>query len=291
VLHIEDKICLPGNVSKPCEDIIGWGSDYLFAMDGASGLSGINIVDKESDAAWFVGRVKELLCDKLDKGSMLSTEEILTDIIKIVNKEYMEAAKIKGIEPPSDSPSAGIALFRYRNGLVEYFGLGDCTGIIGKTNGEIQVFKDTCLNSLDRNVLEEMARLHKETGISVIEARKKCNDMLLVNRKKRNKTDGYWILDLSGEGIVHARHAEIILNKDESLNVFVCSDGLAQLTETFGKYDNYAEMFRTVQHTSLEELCKTLFLLQEKDPDANDYPRFKFRDDTCCVHGKFINAL
>ena len=33
----------------------------------------------------------------------------------------------------------------------------------------------------------------------------------------------------------------------------------------------------------MRELVDQLFTVQEQDPDANRYPRLKFRDDTCAL--------
>ncbi len=134
-----------------------------------------------------------------------------------------------------------------------------------------------------------MAELHKTAGISVLEAIEACNDLLLMNRNLRNKDDGYWILDLSGVGIGHA--LKCCWPADSVKTFFVCSDGFAQLTDTFGVYADYAGLLDAVRHTSLDELCDTLFTAQDQDPQANRFPRFKLRDDTSCLWGEIENCL
>ena len=44
-----------------------------------------------------------------------------------------------------------------------------------------------------------MVEIHNKTGIDVLEARNQCKDMLIANRKYKNKEDGYYILNLNGE--------------------------------------------------------------------------------------------
>lgn len=284
MFNIKDAICVGGNPSKPCEDAIGYNDSYAFAIDGASVLSGVNIVDERSDAAWFATQIKDHLCRHLDKESQIPTAVLLAEIIGNLKKDYFRVAADKGLDIPSDSPSAGIALFRQVGDEIEFFGLGDCTGVIEFTDGTVEVLKDTRLCALDGTVLAKMAELHQETGIPVLQAREACNDLLLINRNKRNKDGGYWILDLSGVGIDHGLTYRWPVNSVK--RVFACSDGFAQLVETFGIYKNYAALLDAVRHEDLQTLCGILFAAQDSDPNANTYPRFKLRDDTCCLWGE-----
>ena len=286
MFDVKDSLCIAGNSAKACEDAIGFGKGYCFVIDGASGLSKVNIVDEQSDAAWFATQVKEKLCARLEDDDRTPTATIISDIIKELNDTYVNALAEKGMEPPSDSPSAGITLFRQMDGRIEFFGLGDCTGVLRKTDGEVIVLKDTRLSILDEQVLRKMAEMHHQTGISVLDAREKCNDLLLLNRSMRNKDGGYWILDLSGDGVEHALICSWPENSVKTF--FACSDGFAQLTDVFGIYKDYAELLEEAENTDLIKLCDTLFTAQTQDHEANRFPRFKFRDDTSCLWGKLL---
>jgi len=289
LFNVKDAVCIPGNMSKPCEDAIGFGENYCFVIDGASGLSNINIVEEPSDAAWFAVQVKEKLCRRLNCDNHTPTETILTEIIQELNMEYCQAAAEKGVEPPSDSPSAGIVLFRQVEEQIEFFGLGDCTAALQLADNTVSVLKDTRLCVFDGSVLEKMMEIHQTTGISVLEAREVCNDLLLMNRARRNQEDGYWILDLSGVGIGHA--LKCCWPADSVKMFFACSDGFAQLTDTFGLYADYPALLDAVQDNPLRELCDTLFSAQEQDPQANRFPRFKLRDDTSCLWGEMKKGV
>ena len=283
MFDIKDKICLPENEAEPCEDTIGKGDTYCFVIDGASGLSGMNIVDEQSDSAWFARRIRDHLCHRLEESPATPTETILTEIIEESHREYCQAAIEKRVEPPSDSPSAGIALFRQMGDQIIFWGLGDCMGAVQLHDDTFLMFKDSRLCALDGSVLKKMTELHETTGISVIEAKELCNDMLIANRNKRNKEDGYWILDLSGVGIEHAVKA--CWPVESVKTIFACSDGFAQLADTFGIYEDYEVLFEAIQHASLLDLCEKLFAIQNQDPLANQFPRFKVHDDTSCLWG------
>ncbi len=286
MFNLAQYICYPGDARRANEDIVGWGKDYFFVMDGASCLSGMNIMGQGSDAAWMVAKVKDALCRQLDNGDPRSTGHILQEILEDVRKDYVIALQEQGLSQPDDSPSAGLALFRQREGLLEFFGLGDCVGVATLPDGSSFFSLDANLPKLDNSVLEEMVRIHKATGVPMLEARNHCREHLLENRKLRNHPDGYWILDLiSDEGLKNARQFSWELTGPIKVGGF--SDGFAQLSELFGIYDSYSSLFAAMQEKDLEAIYQTLCMAQDRDPDCNNYPRFKLRDDTCALWGTF----
>ena len=104
--------------------------------------------------------------------------------------------------------------------------------------------------------------------------------MLIANRKYKNKEDGYYILNLSGEGIPHAR--TLSFDIDDVVSIGACTDGFYQLVDCFHKYPDDS-LFTAMETTKLEDMKANLFTLQENDPGCNNYPRLKFRDDTSAM--------
>lgn len=283
---VKQHICHPGNSAKPCEDAIGFGKDYCFAMDGASCLSGVEVMGRGSDAAWMAEKVAAGLCQRLDAGDDRPTLEILTEILVPLKDQYLSTLSEKGLERPDDSPSAGFALFRKRNGRLEFFGLGDCVGVAALPGGTEFFSLDTNLPQLDGQVLAQMRRLHNETQLPLLQTRPMCYDLLLSNRKKRNRPGGYWVLDLATpEALVNARQFSWELREPVSVAVF--SDGFAQLSDTFGFYKGYFPLFSSMQNSDLEQMYRRLWDAQEADHHGNQYPRLKLRDDTSALWGIF----
>lgn len=284
--QIKQSICYPGFGVRANEDAVGYGKDYCFVMDGASCLSGKNIVDPISDAAWMVQKVRDGLCALLDSGDDRPTGVLLREIIAQVREEYVAVLRSQGIAAPQDSPSAGFALFRQRHGMLEFFGLGDCVGVARLPDGSRFYSLETNLPNLDHQVLEQMLHIHETTGVSMQEAKRQCNDLLIKNRNLRNRPGGYWILDLlTDDGIANATEKSWVLQEPVCVGAF--SDGFAQLAEVFGKYRGYSGLFDAMQERDLEEMFSELCALQDADPDCNHYPRFKLRDDTCALWGSF----
>ena len=280
--QIKQSICYPGFGVRANEDAVGYGRNYCFVMDGASCLSGKNIIHPVSDAAWMVTKVRDGLCSLLDSGDDRPTGQLLRQIVAQVREEYTAALRAKGVNAPDDSPSAGFAMFRQRNGKLEFFGLGDCVGVANIPGSKPFYSLNTILPNLDHKVLEEMVHIHKTTGVSMQEARRQCNDMLIRHRNLRNRPGGYWILDLlTDEGIANADQREWTLTEPVCVGAF--SDGFAQLAEVFGQYKGYTALFAAMQTEDLEDMFQKLCALQDADPECNNYPRFKHRDDTCAL--------
>lgn len=277
---IKDHVCRAGK--DVCEDAIGWGSHYLFALDGASGLTGAHLMDAGTDAAWFACGIRDGLCRALDSGDRRSTAEILHQLTAELRRDYEARAAELGTEVPPDSPSAGIALFReLDDGMVEFFGLGDCVGALRTRDGRTLWSCDAALPALDGGVIAHMAQLHRDHGCTVLEAREQCGDLLLRNRELRNTPEGYWILDPSGDGIPHARVLRWRREEVESLSAF--SDGFAQLALPFHLYPDWGQLHCRMTQAPLRSLLEELYAAQEADPDGNRFPRLKFRDDACAL--------
>lgn len=279
---LRENVIVPGYGRQCNEDAIGWGKDYCFCMDGASCLSGAKVLDPQSDAAWMTRKIKKALCAALDGGDSRPTGEILAEILAPLRETYLSAC---GENIPTDSPSAGIALFRKRAGKLEFFGLGDCLGM-AKIHGEIFSSRDENLPKLDGSVLQEIIRLRSQ-GYSKEQAMDAVREKLLYNRSLRNTPAGYWVLDLLTyrEGIENAR--EFTWELDAPVAVFACSDGFSQLTDTLHQYPDYPALFGAVRQQGIAPLFEKMCRIQDQDPDLLRYPRFKHRDDTCALWGAF----
>ena len=277
MLHLMDQVCLPGKL--PCEDAAGWGNNFLFVLDGASGLTGTQIMGTGSDAAWFASGVRDGLCRRLADGG--ETAPLLAEILAGLRRDYEAKAASEGIPLPSDAPSAGLALFREVGEEIEFFGLGDCVGVAELAGGGLAWSCDSQLPALDGGVLSRMAEIHRDTGVSVLEARQQCQELLVKNRAMRNVPGGYWILDLSALGLPHARVMRWKRREVVSLSAF--SDGFGQLVDPFRFFPGYEALHRAMGQMPLQTLADRLFQAQEEDPQANRFPRFKLRDDTCAL--------
>lgn len=243
---------------------------------------------EQSDARWFVQRIAGALKEAFEKDADADVPGVLHRTVEQARALYYEKLESLHAHEPGDSPSCGIALFWQVGNMLHFYGLGDCVGVLELPDGKRFHSLDTSLPNLDNGVLEEMVRIHRKTGVSMKEARKKCNHILLRNREMRNHPEGYYVLDLSGVGIENARREAFRVDGDVRACCF--SDGFAQLADLFRIYNGYSGLLNAMERESLQSMYDKLYNAQQQDDDCNDYPRFKLRDDTCAVYGTFTRA-
>lgn len=284
--ELKQSICYPGFGADANEDTVGYGRNYCFVMDGVSCLSGKKLIDPVSDAAWMTRKIRDSLCALLDADDPRPTEALLLQVVAQVREEYLQALRKQGTARPEEGPAACLALFRLRNGCLEFFGVGDCVGVAKLPDGTDFYALDEKLPVLDQQALDRMHALHKKTGITMQEAKQTCTEILTRNRNLRNKPDGYWVLDLlTDDGIKNAAKRSWALTAPICVGAF--SDGFAQLTEVFAQYKDYPALFAAMRENDLEEMFCRLCALQDADADCTRYPRFKHRDDTSALWGIF----
>ena len=170
------------------EDAVWAQRDFLFVIDGATGLSGENYMDPVSDARWFAGTTARLLRDMLPENGPLP--EIL--------RGAMERVRLQWQGPEEAMPTASIAIWRCRGKRLELLQLGDCTASAALRDGSVRVWQEKALAELDRAALEQMLMHCRETGCSMEEARKWITPVLRKHRALHNRPGGYWTLDPTG---------------------------------------------------------------------------------------------
>ena len=127
-----------------------------------------------------------------------------------------------------------------------------------------------------------MVKVSKEKEVSILEARRYCDNEVLDVRKMKNKSNGYWILELNEEAIDNGLYGKIAISKEVSISL--TSDGFSQYYDTFNLAEGYSEFIDIVKETNIDDLYNNLYLSQEDDSECNNYPRLKKRDDSSIVY-------
>lgn len=250
------------------EDAVGAGKDFLFVVDGATGLSHRNYMDPRSDARWFAGQTARLLQELLPDRN-LSLSDILHTAMDTVLRRW---------DGPAEAlPTAAIAVWRCRGDELELLRLGDCGASAEKADGSVLCWQERELTRLDALVLEQMLTRCRDTGCTMEEARRWATPILQKHRALHNTPEGYWTLDPTGVGIDHAQTARLPLRECRSVCAY--SDGFAQLIHFMPGWDA-AALHRMLLEQGAQTLMDNLFEKQEQDRDMLLVPRFKLRDDT-----------
>ncbi len=274
MLTIKDSICL-GCANG--EDSCGWGENFAFVIDGASGLTGVHVTDSKTDARWLAESLAAFLQETLGDPEREMTEIFLA-AAECLKRAYDAFWQQAGRADLPEYPSASVAAVRIRGGQAEYFGLGDCTVVVESPAGKREVIAEEKLSALDKQVIDHMMQLSRQTGCSVLEARKRLNHELVANRKLCNRPEGYWIFEPMGSGVPHGRTAQWAAEQVQTITLM--SDGFAQLVSPFGVAGDYEALHDMAHECGVLPLVQKLQALQQADGDCSAYPRFKLSDDT-----------
>lgn len=253
------------------EDAVWAQEDFLFVIDGATGLSGRTYMDPQSDARWFSQRTAQLLRELLPHQDA-SLRALLHQAMDVLRHEWQG--------PEENAPTAAIAIWRCRNDELELLQLGDCGASAETAAGTFITWQETALTRLDAIALQKMQEYCRSTGCSMAEARQWVTPLLQKHRALHNQPGGYWTLDPSGAGIDHARTAQLLLSDFRS--VCVWSDGYGQLCQFMPQWDA-AALHRESLRQGVDTLAALLYEKQEEDSEMLRVPRFKLRDDTSAI--------
>jgi len=269
-------ICKKGN--KINEDYAFACEKFVYVIDGSSGLTNFNVTGYESDAKWFSQSLGNALNGRLSdtKKSIL---EIITEVIRILHSQYTAYSTDAPIKE-EDLPSACLSIFRMNKNKLEYFQLGDCVSLVKFKSGETKILFDNSVPILDTKVISHIKIESKRQNKPIIDVLSFGKEMLIENRKKKNTESGYWILDITGSGIIHAE-----LNAFNICDIgqfAIMSDGFAEIVDLYHVY-THDTLMQAMAEKSLEALCKELWLAQDSDPLMIKFPRLKHRDDASAV--------
>ncbi len=276
-----DSIC--DGSSRINEDIANMNKHGAWILDGATGLSGKNLIDKDSDAKWYVNQWDEYVKKNFHKTN-IDLKRIVKEGINAVKDKYYKKIKDKNATS-LDLPSSSIVLIRWIKDTLEYFILGDCTLLI-ENNNELNIIKDDSVTRLDNKVFQAMDEIMKKEGKTLLEAKKEVNNLIVSNRLLKNTNEGYWILGFDTEAVDRALYGKIRLDNDTKL--LIASDGFSAITDRYN-YINMDNLIYETQNKGLDNLCKKLREIEEDDSSGDKYPRFKKNDDASAVYIELMN--
>lgn len=277
-LSVNGYVSGKGEVAN--EDSVFAAKSFLVVIDGATGLNGIHLTDKDTDAAWLAQRLCELLSHDLSDLSA-SVPEILKKAAAQIKSE-LDAMGYDKYE--NSCPSAGAAIARLNGDKLECFSLGDVPVIISKKDGSVKYICDGALSARDDKVIEQMKAIHDKTGCTVAEARQQVNDILLKNRIEMNQDGAYYCFEPTGSGIDHITHEEVPLADISAIALM--SDGFYAALSCFKIVSDQAQLMRLLTDGKAEQILNSLKSLAHEDCDLNRFPRFKIMDDSSVIVAK-----
>lgn len=174
---------LCGAKNTHCEDALFACERFAFVIDGATGVDGSKVTDAFTDAEWYARTFRDML-----QHSLYEDQPILPIMQECVRKTAEAYASFSGAECVKDKPSAVISLVRERDGMLEYYSLGDSVIILRRKDGGVQYILDDRLVKLDEENFVRMKKIAQEEGIPLLQTFSRIIPYILQNRARMNKT-------------------------------------------------------------------------------------------------------
>lgn len=260
-IRVIDEISLPGGLKN--EDFFQYNDDTVVFLDGSSGLSA-----DAPDSAWFVQRFSHIFLQ-----FMSETEDLCYSVNRSIETLYQEfLQQYPNHDDSTVFPSASVVIAHICNEKLQLLNIGDCTTLLFGDQGVMEIY-DTQVDRFDDVVIEEMVRVHQQTGedIAEIVRSKPIQKLLLANRRKMNATDGYEILSFN----MQSRTVANLLTFDlaDIHRVVMFTDGFKSMEEALLAPDC----------PKLAVLYDTLRAEEKADASLNLRPRFKISDDASAI--------
>lgn len=273
---------IPGSVHN--EDSYLAAPTYLAVLDGATGLNKVHLTNAASDAQWLSGRMAELLEERLaDLRYDIST--ILCQIAEVVRWELDQMGYQK---LQKAYPSVSVSIVRIRDHYLEGYSLGDCPILLNR-GGHMDLIYDDTVPKRDAAVLQWMVEVCQKQQISMGEARKLAEPILLKNRMEMNQESSYWIFEPTGAGIAHGVTIRYAIEEIEELALF--TDGFFAFYDPFALADSLPVFMNMLRSRSLDTLFCQLRSMEQSDPDRVKFPRLKISDDATAVYAEQASSV
>lgn len=278
-MKIVDYVNDRGNRCK--EDRIGFGKDYAYVMDGATGLTTGLIEGYLSDTVWFVETATSYLDDVLTKDVTIESQKLFKGLSDHLNKTLNQLINIEDYGD-EQLPSAAIILARKINNDLVIESFGDCTGVVEHNDGHFDVIHDGRATDLDEGIIKRMKAIVKNEGVTMEEAKKAVHPFLLENRQLKNQPDGYAVVDITHNYIGKGLSKVYPYNDVRSLSLF--SDGVDSYYSDLHLATDAIDMVKQLKQTSAHQIVDRLRITEESDVLLQTYPRMKPKDDASLIY-------
>lgn len=261
------------------EDATHSDSQYLFVLDGATGLFGQTVTPCQSDAQWLSHNFKAYLTTHL---SLM--DKSLADIVSVGIKNVKSDFEVyKKVEKSEDYPSCSCSIVRINGDFLEYLSMADSPILVQKIDGTVTVIAEERLQVLDKISLCQAVEISKTDNISVKDAIPKIAETLKKHRNLLNSKDGYHAISIDSNAPYGAVLGSLPLAEIHA--VAICSDGFSQHFDTLNISKNAEDFFNILLSKPAEEIFLDIVHKQKSDPTFDKYPRFKLSDDASVALG------
>lgn len=249
----------------------------VWVLDGVTGLNEGPLLPGPTDAAWFVAQVQELLPALLAQ----EVERPVSALVRALSARQAEAwLDSRGVCEDSETPAASFALARLLGDEIEITRLGDCSVLIERHNGSVEVLRNLALERLEAQLKHMILELRLSGKDDPETIRTELLPALRAQRSRRNAPSGYGVLAPEQECLDMLMVERVPASAVR--RILLASDGYYRLVDVYGAFGD-AELIEHTELQGAEQLLGRLREIEQSDPEARRYPRLKASDDATAV--------
>lgn len=262
-MRITDKLCK--SMDKVNEDVICYGKDFAFVIDGQSSIN-----DKNAKTTkWYVNVLKRELKKNIIHGTLLNS----------LNQTIKSASSIfKKTFSSMEVPSATIAIIRQKKLKIEILIVGNAKCLL--QTKKIELVEDPRMDKVENNILKKAKLLCGDKNINSLELKNKFHELLSETRNKVNTMGGYPAIKdkpLNEEDVVYKEY-----DYNDVISAIICTDG-------FYAYKTYLmikdkDLYAIINNQGLAHCYKHIRRMESKDVNCSSFPRLQLYDDVSALY-------
>lgn len=262
------------------EDGFGWlgtpgDVSAAWVFDGVTGINGRNYLGDGSDARWLVLRAHERLT-RLAACDMPLTQ-LLEELVAGLIADFDTASADAELPPHYDPPAACLILVKRQGATWQALRLGDSCLLTRDDDRGHRVHASSPNNALDHWLTREV-RKRREAGVLDIKALlAEFAPQLKEGRARRNRPDGYSILEASRDALAMPD----IIELGAPAEILICTDGYYRAVDHYRLHDDAGLMQASAR--GVAEVLAAVRAAEAGDPHCTRFPRFKPADDATAV--------
>jgi len=266
-----EVIVSAGRAEGACEDKFAINpEDGIFAVfDGASGLKSLSNVGEGNTG----GSLAAQLCAKVfTEQSDGTIRERLEEASRYINELFNE--NVPSSTDVADRFCTTAGIMRLNEGTIELACIADTPIIVIKEDGSWEMPIPNIDH--DKESLQMLQELMKNENLTHAQAMSdpRMKEQLLAKRREQNET--YGVLNGQEEAMNFIREATI--SAEGVATVLIISDGLVPPSK-IGEEPNWQFVVDCYLRGGAEEIKRAVREIEEKDPNCEQYVRFKKHDD------------
>ncbi len=260
------------------EDIAGAAGACAWIVDGSAFFTGAARTTAESEGAWLVRRIDEIL--RANPPDDIAFPDWAAALEQQLRLDYATLGQGHPEREAGEGPSAVLGLARLVGDgqacRLEATVIGDVSILI-QDGDRIERWTDPSSNPFEARTIAAATEDGHLPG-EVISP--KALAQILRNRRSLNRPGGYWAIN---PGLSWTQGLRLFSGSiSPTATVLLASDGFMRLVDVIAHHDDRALM-DAVKHMGTDGVIAELRQLESADPQAERYRRVKIHDDATAL--------